>query len=238
MKSQLWIGATALAFLAASGCQTITSGTNAQGVALMNQGNLDAAATRFRMAMENDPIDADAYYNLAVTHHHQWRQRKQVEDGQAAEMLYRQCLDRNPDHRECYRGLAMLMVDRGQSEAAFQLLSTWAARGTAHSDAKVELAKLYEDFNDQQQAIERYREAIEADPQNPRAITGLAQLQDRRGETQQALTNYQRSLEIDKSQQLVAARVATLQVALGVAPIDAAPNGTRLASAPQSLARY
>jgi hypothetical protein len=63
-------------------------------------------------------------------------------------------------------------------------------------------------------------------------------LQDRRGETQQALTNYQRSLEIDKSQTLVAARVATLQVALGVAPIDATPSGTRLASAPQPLARY
>ena len=45
-----------------------------------------------------------------------------------AEALYNQCLDHSPNHVECHRGLAVLLIDTGRPDRAFALMKNWRIR--------------------------------------------------------------------------------------------------------------
>jgi tetratricopeptide (TPR) repeat protein len=225
---------------ASSGCRMVSHGENAGGVALYHQGNYDGAIQRFQQIVDNDPTFADGYYNLAATYHRLWENqgRKDAAVAGQAENYYRQCLGHAPDHRECYRGLAVLLVQQGRTDQAFRLVGDWSAASSAPADAKIELARLYEEFNDPQEARRRLHEAIELEPNNARALAALARLQEAGGEARQALTNYQRAYGLDESQAEVAQRIAALQSALGGGATADPATGTRLATIPDRLPRY
>ena len=149
----------------------------------------------FKQATYSNPKDADGYYNIAATYHRMGRQEHCESDLKQAEKFYNDCLDRNPNHTECYRGLAVLLAERGDKDAAFRLVQGWADREPKSADAKVELARLYDEFGNRQAAQDCLYEAIEAQPDNARALTALAKMRDDAGDKAQALANYQRSLE-------------------------------------------
>jgi Tfp pilus assembly protein PilF len=219
----------------------VTSGENMHGVHLYKQGYYDAAGQKFLQALNADPRNADAYYNLAATHHQLWKSRKNASDLQHAETLYNQCLDVDPDHRECNRALAVLLVEKGDQNAAFRLLNTWAAQSAKPAEAKVELARLYEEFGDPREARNRLNEAIQLDPKNARALVALARLQETTGENQQALTNYLRANQFEPNQPGVTQRIAALQTTLGgypTAPLAHEPRLVSGAGADRGLARY
>jgi Tfp pilus assembly protein PilF len=221
------------------GCGLATYQSNASGVQLFQQGNYDAAARRFQQTIADDPSFADGYYNLASTHHRLWKTRGTQSDAQQAEQLYRLCIDRNPEHREAYRGLAVLMNEQGRSQEAFTLVSNWATRSAKPAEARVELAMLYEEYGDLANAQSRLREAIEIDPGNARAFGELAALQERLGDSQQALTNYARSFDLDKSQTQIEQRIAALRTTTpGIFAPTAASPAIRTATAPVGLPRY
>jgi Tfp pilus assembly protein PilF len=204
-----------LALASAPGCRMVSSGENMHGVQLYQQGYYDAAAQKFLQALNADPRDADAYYNLAATHHQLWKARGNASDREHAEALYNQCLDVYGDHRECNRALAVLLVEKGDQNAAFRLLNTWASQSATPAEAKVELARLYEEFGDPREARNRLNEAIQLDPKNSRALVALARLQEAAGEPQQALTNYLRANQLAPHQGGVTQRIAALQTTLG-----------------------
>jgi Tfp pilus assembly protein PilF len=232
-----WILVCSLAM--STGCGMASYHNNSNGVQMFEQGNYDGAARRFQQAIADDPTFADGYYNLASTHHRLWKLRGSANDAAQAEQLYRLSIDRSPEHREAYRGLATLMNEQGRSQEAFTLINTWAARSTTPAEARVELAKLYQEYNDYASAQARLREAIEIDPRNSRAFAELAQLQERIGDPAQALTNYSRSYDLNHAQPEVEARIASLRSVQGggiFAP-SMTPS-TRTAATPPVLGRY
>ena len=224
----------AAAVAAVAGCNSLQSQSlNAEGVRLYQQGAYPQAAQKFQAAIAKQPAAADGYYNLAASLHKSGAQFNRPQDLQQAEVLYNQCLERAPNHAECYRGLAVLLVETNRRDAAFRLLNNWNMASPTNPDPKIELARLLEESGQSQPAKTQLVEALGVDPNNARALAALGRLRDADGDYQQALVNYQRSLAINGRQPEVAARVAQLTSSLGAAPATPiATPPTRLGAAP------
>jgi len=129
----------------------------------------------------------------------------------------------------------------GRKDDAFRLIEGWVQRaptcpdGKIAADAKIELARLNDEFGNRQVAQEQLIEALAADPNNSRALTALGKIREEAGDKAQALANYRRSLAEDDRQPEVAMRVTALQggPVQGVpAPAGSPPTveqGTRMA---------
>jgi len=200
----------ASSLLGASGCQWAASGQNATGARLYEQGQYSAALQQFQKVIATDPTNADGYYNLAATNHRLGNQRGDLQQLTQAEALYNQCLDHDPNHVECHRGLAVLLIDTGRPDRAFALVKNWAAQNPQFAEPRIELARLYEEANDPGTALKYLEDAVQKDANNSRAWLALARLREQSGDLQQALQNYQRSLAINNLQPMAAERVAAL----------------------------
>lgn len=232
----------ALAWLAAllaacSGCRVVSQTQNAEGVTMFQQAYYQGALTRFHQAMQTDPSNADAYYNLAATYHRLGKLHNQKPDLDQAESYYHQCLDHDQNHQDCYRGLAVLLVEEGRAQDAFSLVQNWEQRSPSLAGPKIELARLYDESGNKDAAKQQLTEALSVDPNNARALAALGKLREESGDTAQALANYQRSLAINRYQPQVAQRVAALQ--MGGAPLTSPtpPGGTRMVTTPDQPVR-
>lgn len=234
VSGQQCLAATLIALIAAaSGCSNIQSqAANVEGVKLYQQGNYQQASDRFQQAIAQNPKSPEGYYNLAASLHKTGSLYNRPNDLKQAENLYNQCLEREPNHAECYRGLAVLLTETNRQQEAFNLLNHWAGNSPKSPDPKIELARLLEESGQPEQAKAQLVDALTIDPHNARALTALGRLRDQSGDHMQALANYQRSLNENRYQPEVAARVAQLQgaaAASGAVPVVAAP-----ATAPQT----
>lgn len=235
--------AVAIATLAlAGGCSQMTSQSlNSEGVRLYQAGSYSQAADQFQRAIANDPKSPTSYYNLAAALHKSGKLTGNGADLQQAERLYNQCLEYDPNHTECYRGLAVLLAETGRTDASFRLLEGWAARSPQLADPRIELARMLEEQNNTPMASARLVEALSIDPHNSRALTALGRLREVSGDRAQALADYQRSLALNRHQPEISARVAALQAAgagLPASPLIPTPQQTRTADQWQSSVRY
>jgi tetratricopeptide (TPR) repeat protein len=217
-----------------SGCGMVANNQNAQGVRLYQQGYYPQAIAKFQQATNSDPKDADGFYNLAATYHRLGKLNNRKEDLVQAETQYNQCLDRDPNHADCYRGLAVLLAEQQRTEEAQRLLQGWAARYPTQAAPKVELARLADELGDKQTAKNNLIEALAIDPYNSRALAALGRLHEESGNTAQALSDYERSLWHNQFQPEVAARASALRTALGPAAPPAQAGSARYAASPTS----
>ena len=230
------IGAFGLCF--ASGCGVAASHHNMSGVKLFQQGQYPAAIQEFQHAISTQPTNADAYYNLASSIHRVGAQQKNRELLNQAEQLYNQCLDKDENHVDCRRALAVLLVETDRSDRAFNLMKNWVAENPRAENARVELARLYEEFGDNESATLNLQQALQLNSNNPRALAALGRLREQSGDITQALVNYQRSYRANPAQPAVAARIASLQGRAVGAPAIGNPNGTRTVSTGAPKSRY
>jgi tetratricopeptide (TPR) repeat protein len=232
----------AAALSLAGGCSQVASqALNSEGVRLYQAGAYSQAADQFQRAIASNPKSATSYYNLAAALHKSGKLTGQQNDLAQAERLYNQCLEYDPNHTECYRGLAVLLAETGRTDAAFRLLDGWAARSPQLADPRIEQARLLEETNNAQLASARLVEALAIDPNNSRALTALGRLREVAGDRAQALADYQRSLSLNRFQPEVSTRVAALQAAgagLPASPLVTPPGTTRTAEQWHSAVRY
>lgn len=223
-----WIAGALLAgslLASMAGCQWASSGQNAQGARLYQQGQYSAAMQEFQKAITSDPTNPDGYYNMAAAVHQQAKQRSDSEAFKQAESLYNQCLDHNPNHVECHRGLAVLLVDTGRPDRAFTLLKNWAGRNPNYAEPRIEVARLYEEHNEPQTARKYLEDAVQLDAQNPRAWLALGRLRETMGDPAQALQNYQRAGAIAGMNPAIQERIAVLTRQLNSAQDRALSQG-------------
>jgi Tfp pilus assembly protein PilF len=205
------------------GCRS-NMGQNGFGVSLFQQGRYSEALQQFELAKQSDPSNPDVYYNLASTYHRLGVNAKDAKMIETSEALYNQCLDLSPNHVDCHRGLAVLLVDSGRSEKAFSLLKNWTQRTPTLSDSRVELARLHQEFN-QTKASEQYLdEALAMDPRNAKAWAAKGKLRENSGELMQAVQNYQQSLAINSRQPELFQRISALNVRIAQAS-SGSPGG-------------
>ncbi|MEM9186360.1 MAG: tetratricopeptide repeat protein [Planctomycetota bacterium] len=235
-----WAALAVAALAAATGCNTVTSqAKNSEGVRLYQQGAFPQAATQFQEAIAANPESPDGYYNLAASLHKTGTLYSRPDDLRQAEVLYNQCLERDPNHVECYRGLAVLLAETDRRDASFRLMNHWNMSSPDNPDPKIELARLLEETGQPDQATAQLVAALTVDPDNARAFTALGRLRDQAGDHRQALADYQRSLQLNRFQPEVASRVAALTAALGAAtPGPAVQAPTRMVDQWRASARY
>ncbi len=226
----LMLAMVLLAIVATGGCQFAASGQNAQGARLYQQGQYTAALQEFQKAIASDPQNADGYYNLAATTHRIGLQRRDTASLNQAESLYNQCLDHDPNHVECHRGLGVLLIDSGRPDRAFALMKNWAAQNPRFAEPRIELARLYEEAGEPQTAKKYLEDAVQQDANSARAWLALGRLRENSGDLAQALQNYQRSQTINGQQPMVTERIAALSRQIS-SQYDAtlSQGGTRLA---------
>ena len=179
-------------FAASTGCQMMSHTQNSDGVRMFQQAYYQGALQSFQQAVQSDPKNPDGYYNLARTYHQLGKLHNQPADLQQAESYYHQCLDRDPNKQDCYRGLAVLLMEQNRSGDAFKLMEGWATRNPSLAAPKIELARLFEETGNREAAKSQLIEAVGVDPANSRALAALGKLREDAGETMQALANYQR----------------------------------------------
>ena len=233
-----WTSLVAVVALGTSGCGAIATGHNARGVREYLAGNYYGAMEQFQKAMSAKPDDADAYYNLAATMHKLGIASKNENMLQQAEMMYNQCLDRDPNHVDCYRGLAVLLAQTQRIDRAEKLLKNWAMRSPQNADARIELARLFDELGDKKTAQLQLQQAIQLDQTNRRAWTALAALRESQGDYKQALADYQRAYSLNPQDKVIAARIAALNQAVGTPAQSLQAGGTRTVQAPTATARY
>ena len=178
-----WRFVVALILSCATGCGWMAQSDNINGVSLYQQGNYQSAINQFTQAVEADPMDADSYYNLGSTYHHLGKITHSPANLQQAESYYHQCLDRNPDQRDCYRGLAVLLVEEGRGTDAFSLMQQWVQHSPASPEPRIELARLYEEFGDKASATSNLQEVLALQPTNARALAALGKLKEDQGDS-------------------------------------------------------
>lgn len=188
---------------------------------------------QFQDALVRNPRDPDAYYNLAASYHYLGKHRSDSTMLNQAENLYHQCLDLHPDHIPCHRALAVLLVETDRPQSAFTLLERWAARSPHVTDARVELARLHEEFGEQDMAQRYLADAIDVDPSNSRAWAAMAHLREEEGRYAQALTNYQQAYYLNNYQPGVPQRIAQLQQRIASVPSPLANPGSRYVESPR-----
>ncbi len=222
-----------------AGCSSFTAGgKNADGVRLYQQGQYQAAIQKFQEAANANPNDPDAAYNMGRVYHRLATVNNDPKSADQAEQFYRMAIDRDSNHAEAHRGLAVFYVEQGQSNRAFDLLGEWAMRRSDVADPRIELARLHEEFGDKDAALEQLLEAHSIDNRNARTLAALGRLRDEAGERAQALDNYSKSLELDRFQPEVASRVTALQSDISSAPLYLPPNGdTRMVNSGSATRR-
>lgn len=229
MSPPLLIRCLLLAMLlaCASGCGMIAQNRNAQGIRYYNRGQLAVAQTKFEAAKQANPQNADAYYNLGALAHLQGFQTRNTAQLAQAESYYRQCLGLNPNHVDCHRGLAVLLAQTQRVDQAFDLMKNWCVTSPQSADARVELARLYEEYGDLRTAELQLQQALQLNLNNPRVHASLGSVKEKMGDLPQALADYQRSYTLNTFQPGVPERIASLQQRLGSAPAtNLSPAGT------------
>ena len=208
-------------------------GLNQAGLRNYQSGQYQQAIQKFQKALAKDPNNANSYYNLASTYYQIGKRQNAPTFLQQAESLYHECLDRTPDHVECHRGLAALLVDTNRPKAAFTLLKRWGARSPSLAEPRIELARLYEEFGDTEIATRQPTDALNLNPRSARAWAAIARLRERNGDLAQALSNYQQAYNLNRSQPGVATRIASLQQTISTT----GGKATKMVNTPASTAR-
>lgn len=195
----------------AVGCRMVSQGRNVDGVRYFQQGQYPVALARFDSALTIDPKNPDTYYNKAAVYHRMGLANRDQNLLTQAESLYNQCLDLNPNHVDCHRGLAVLLCETARSDRAFTLMTNWVRQSPQNADARVELARLYEENSQPQLAESTLNEALALDMRNWRAHAALGRLKEQAGDYPQALQNYQLAYSINRFQPELQRQIATLQ---------------------------
>ncbi len=211
-----------------AGCGMSAHGLNTQGVKFFRQGQYQAALGQFQRAMTADPYNADGYYNTASAYHREGIERKDRQLLEQSETLYNQCLDFDPNHVECHRGLAVLLIQTDRKAAAFEFMKNWAIQNPKNAEARIELARLHHEAGDRETASLQLQQALTLDSRNPRAWTAMGHLRDESGDTAQALANYQRSFALNREQPAVAHRIAAISQSLKNTDTTTTDGDTRM----------
>ncbi len=206
-----------------AGCRVTSMGQNTLGVRLYQQGRYAEALQQFQTAQVSDPSNPDTYYNLASTYHKLGVAQKDAKMIEQAESLYNQCLDLQGNHVDCHRGLAVLLAESGRPDSAMTLLKNWATANPGMADARIELARLYQEFGQTKTAEQYLDEALALNPNDHRAWTARGQMREASGDLNQALQNYQQSLAINSLQPDLYQRVASLNVKIAQNTVQGIP---------------
>lgn len=213
--------------LIGSGCRSWynqSDAINSEGVIYYQEGNYDRALAEFQQAIQANPNNAEAYYNLASTYQRQATVQQQPALNAQAENYYRACLDRNPTSETtvcCYRGMATIMNQQNRQQEALALLRSWESRNPNAIDPKLEIAYLLEAQGKNEEALGELQAASKIAPNDYRPYYKAGAIKERLGENQAALDQLQMAGRLRPADMEIASRITALRTKAGSSPTGA-----------------
>lgn len=228
-------------------CGCTSYNRTSEGLRYFGQAQYDQAMSAFQAALNSNPENPDAYYNIAATYHQSakvYLQTGQVAVSQQhydeADKYYRLCLSKDSNHTAAYRGLAVLFMERQNPEAAFQLLVAWEDMNLVAPEPKIELARLYQEYaqicqiqgrtdvaqNCMNAALTKLQQVLSVDPNNFRALRAMGYLREQSGDIVNAIADYRRSLQSNPAQKDLSDRITALESGAGYNSVPYVPGTT------------
>lgn len=223
--------------VACQGCGIASNGLNVEGRKAYESGSYNEAITKFQTALQRDPRNADGYYNLAAVYHQLGKVNKNQQWTSYAEQMYRKSIELDPGLADSHRGLAVLLIESGRQDYAFDLVRTWQARNPYSAEPLIELSRLYQEYGDRQQATKYLADALAVDSTNFRALKAMGHIRELDGQYQLALDNYVRAYNANNMQPDVANKIAQLQGQIRSAGVPQTSGPQRLGNASQFVPR-
>lgn len=177
---------------------------NADGLYLFRKRDYLHARDSFQAALEVAPEDVSIRFNLAQS----WERLGKLPE---AEKAYQGCLQRDPNNSDCRHALCVLLIRQGRRDDAAKMVEEWLAREPARGDAYALDGWLWHQAGDLPRAQSRLQQALQFEPNNPRALTELALVYESLAHPERALALYERSLDIQPDQSEVVDRVNRLK---------------------------
>ena len=120
----------------------------------------------------------------------------QINNLQEAEDLYRQILNRQPNHPYALHVLGMMNYQAGHTQRAVELLERAIAAKPDFAEACISLADIFVELGQLDAAVARYRQALETSPTLVVAHYNLGQLLQSQGRLKEAQRHYQQALAV------------------------------------------
>jgi tetratricopeptide (TPR) repeat protein len=182
-------------------------------VALAQDGHLEAAVDRYRLALKLDPDSQAARQGLASVLARQG-------DLEGAAREYRRALAGDPDSLETRLRLALVLEARGRSapaaaaEAVAELRRV-LAEDPGRKEARLPLVRALEAAGHQEEARRELEALLAADPTDSQALLHRATSVAREGRPQEALAGFRRVLELEPDNLAARLDLATALAASG-----------------------
>ena len=214
--NRIHIGFLAILMLisANAGCQFAANRQNSIGRQAYESGQLAQAVDRFQRALNLDPNNSDAYYNLGSSYYQMGKQANNSQWITQAEQLFRQSIDMNDQNVNAHRALAALLIETDRQQYAFDLVDDWRKRYPYSAEPLIEIARLYQEYGDNRRATDFLSDAVRLDSQNTRALKALGHVREAQGQLNLALENYSRAYQLDNRQIDVAQRIQDISTRL------------------------
>lgn len=183
-----------------------------QGLRLLDrydrEGYIEQAIQSFEQAIALDPDYAPAYSGLGRAYWRQFHIRKDPAWLDLARQNARTVVELAPQMSHGQVTLAFVLIDRGEQEAAREILESVLALDPANADALRGLADLAKINGDLEIAIRLYRQAIQETPQSWDFLAKLGGLLSQTGDYAAAIEAYEAAVRIAPDQ-------ASLHLSLG-----------------------
>ncbi|MBT6442132.1 MAG: tetratricopeptide repeat protein [Alphaproteobacteria bacterium] len=167
-------------------------------------GRLAEAAGLYRLVIENDPSNAEAFRLLGLLHFHQG-------DNASARQLVEQVIEMAPQNATAHADLGNVFASTGDAESALESYQRAATIAPEAPEILAVMGQHLRNMGRAQDALEPLETAAELAPQSAEVLTTLATVLQETGDLDGAVKNYRRALSIKPD---LAAAHANLGLAL------------------------
>src|SRR5574340_177202 len=142
-----------------------------RGNAAAQEGEYEAAADAFQRAVDTNPSDARARYNLALA-------KQLLDDKEVAIAGYRRAIDLDPQLIEAYINLGTLCNEIGLHEEALETYQQALEFDPDNDELYLSVGNAYRTQHMYEDAIQSYRQALILNPENATAAANLRDVRE------------------------------------------------------------
>lgn len=180
---RVWVAAATLFYLQ-------NPDFSAEGSKALDEGRYEAAAQSFSKAVEADPKDYTAHFNLALAFGFLHKDSESIAE-------YRKTLELKPGLYEAELNLGILFMRQKDPVAALPLFEDAAAQKPDRFQPRFSLADAELQSGAPDKAAESYRQALTLDPKSAAAEVGLAHALARQEKLAEAAPHFEQAAHLD-----------------------------------------
>src|SRR2546422_424929 len=161
-----------------------------KGNAAAREGDYEAAAEAFQHAIDVNPNDARARYNLALA-------QQLLRDTEIAIAGYRRAIDLDPQLIDAYINLGNLSSELGMHEEALETYQQALEFDPDNDELYLNVGDAYRTQNLYEDAIQAYRQSLILNPDNASAAGNLREIRELVNEQIRRITDQEKQVDED-----------------------------------------